>query len=338
MSLSLRRTWLRHASLLLAGLLPLAGLALLAIPAMAAEEPWPTKEIHIVVPWPAGGETDTFARGLAQDLGQRLKQPVIIDNRPGATGAIGIRHVARSKPDGYTLLFANTTALVGNVVSSVEPVQFDPVTDFTPVAITVESTFVLWAHPSLGVKTFEELLSRARDKSKPQLAFGITGTGALSELSVEQLARHYKVDLLKVPYKGSAPQVADLLAGHTQIGTANLALSLGHYKEGRLVPLLVIGNERLPELPNVPTRKELGITDPDLTIWDGLFAPAKTPKPILDALTHAVGESVRSKVYKEVADGPGRRAIYQPGNDAAARVKRDLESRRRYQALVEGGK
>jgi len=155
---------------------------------------------------------------------------------------------------------------------------------------------------------------------------------------VEQLARHYKVDLLKVPYKGSAPQVADLLAGHTQIGTANLALSLGHYKEGRLIPLLVIGNERLPELPNVPTRKELGITDPDLTIWDGLFAPAKTPKPIVDALIQAVGESVRSKVYKEVADGPGRRAIFQPGSDAAARVKRDLDSRKRYKALVEGGK
>lgn len=334
-----RRSRLRLAGSLLARLLlPLSALPLCAAPALQAEEAWPAKEIHIVVPWPAGGETDTFARGLAQDLGQRLKQPVIIDNRPGATGAIGIRHVARSKPDGYTLLFANTTALVGNVVSSVEPVQFDPVADFTPVAITVESTFVLWAHPSLGVKTFEELLARARDKSKPQLAFGITGSGALSELSVEQLARHYKVDLLKVPYKGSAPQVADLLAGHTQIGTANLALSLGHWKEGRLIPLLVIGNERLPELPNVPTRKELGITDPDLTIWDGLFAPAKTPKPIVDALIQAVGESVRSKVYKEVADGPGRRAVFQPGSDAAARVKRDLDSRKRYKALVEGGK
>jgi tripartite-type tricarboxylate transporter receptor subunit TctC len=304
----------------------------------SAQADWPAKEIHLVVPWPAGGESDTYARALAQDLAVRLKQPVIVENRAGATGAIGIRHVARSKPDGYTFLFGNTTSVVGNVVSSLEPVQFDPIADFTPIATVVEGAYVFWAHPSVGIKTFEEFLARARDKSKPSLAFGITGAGALSELSVEQLGRNYQLDLLKVQYKGSGPQLSDLIAGHTQVGTADPSVALGHYKEGRLVPLLVIGNEDLPELPNVPTRKDLGITEPDLTIWNGILAPVNTPKPIVDAFTSAIGESVKSPVYKGVADGPGRRAIFQPGEEFANRIKRDLDERRRYKAQVESGK
>ncbi|MDR1854488.1 MAG: tripartite tricarboxylate transporter substrate binding protein [Azoarcus sp.] len=310
----------------------------LALSSAAQAGTWPEREIHIVVPWPAGGESDIFARALAQDLNVRLKQPVIIENKAGAGGAIGIRHVANAKPDGYTFLFGNTTSMVGNVVLATEPVKFDPVKDFTPIAIVVDTSYVLWAHPSLGVKTFDELLARARDKSKPPLAFGTTASGAVSELSVEQLGRVYKLDLLKVPYKGTAPQVGDLLAGHTQFGTATLAVTIGAYKEGRLVPLLVIGNERLPELPNIPTRKEIGITDPDLTVWNGLFAPAGTPKEIVDTLTRAVGEAVKSKVFRDIADGNGNLAIFQPGAQAAARVERDLESRRRYKEQVESGK
>ena len=318
--------------------LALGSLALPFAGPASAQTGWPAKEIHLVVPWPAGGESDVYARALAQDLSVRLKQPVIVENRAGATGAIGIRHVARSKPDGYTFLFGNTTSVVGNVVSSLEPVQFDPVADFTPIAAIVESAYVFWAHPALGVKNFDEFLVRARDRSKPQLAFGVTGAGALSELSVEQLARHYKLDLLKVQYKGSAPQLSDLIAGHTQIGTADPSVALGHYREGRLVPLLVIGNERLPELPNVPTRKELGIREPDLTIWNGLLAPAGTPREIVDAFTRAVGESVKSAVYKGVADGPGRRALFLSGPAFGERIKRELDERRRYKAAVDSGK
>ena len=318
--------------------LALGSLALPFAAPLRAQTGWPAREIHLIVPWPAGGESDVYARALAQDLTIRLKQPVIVENRAGATGAIGIRHVARSKPDGYTFLFGNTTSVVGNVVSSPEPVQFDPVADFVPIAATVEGAYVFWAHPALGVKTFDEFLARARDRSKPQLAFGITGTGALSELSVEQLARHYKLDLLKVQYKGSAPQLSDLIAGHTQVGTADPSVALGHYREGRLVPLLVIGHERLPELPNVPTRKELGISEPDLTIWNGLLAPAGTPREIIDAFTRALGESVKSAVYKGVADGPGRRAFFLPGQAFGERIKRELDERRRYKAQVDSGK
>jgi tripartite-type tricarboxylate transporter receptor subunit TctC len=313
----------------------LAALATTAWPAAQAQSTWPSREVHLVVPWPAGGEVDGYARALAQDLSLRLQQPVVVENRAGATGAIGIQHVVRSKADGYTLLFGNTTAVVGNVVSSPTPVGFDPVSDLVPVALTVDANYVLWAHPALGVRSVEALVARARDKQHKPLAFGTTGSGALSELSVEQLARHYQLELLKVPYKGSAPQLSDLVAGHTQIGTADPAVALGHYKEGRLVPLLVIGNERLAELPQVPTLKELGIAGPDLTIWSGVFAPAGTPAPVLERLTQAVGASVQSAVHQGVANGPGRRAIFQPRAQAAARVQRDLDERRRLQAVLD---
>ena len=325
-----RRRWLIQAAAVATSGLALPPLAL-------AQQTWPSRDIHLIVPWPAGGETDRYARALAQDLSTRLKRAVIVENRAGATGAIGITHVVRSKPDGYTLLFANTTAVVGNVVSSTVPVGFDPLTDLAPVAITVDSAYVLWAHPGQGIKSIDDLVARARDQARPQLAFGITGPGSLSELSVEQIARHYDLPLTKVPYKGSAPQLADLVAGHTQIGTADPSVALPHFQDGRLVPLLLIGNERLTELPGVPSLKELAIGGPDLTIWNGLFAPANVPPDVLDALGRAVGESVRSETYRNVADGPGRRALFQPGSEAASRVKRDLDDRRRYKQQVEGG-
>ncbi|MDR0674617.1 MAG: tripartite tricarboxylate transporter substrate binding protein [Zoogloeaceae bacterium] len=306
--------------------------------AQAEEAAWPTRQITFVVPWPAGGETDIYARALAHEVSGQLGQPVIVENRPGATGAIGIRHVLHGKADGDTFLFANTTALVGNVVSSPEPVNFDPVKDVTPVGLVVETVYVLWAHPSIGVRNFDELLARARDTKKPQLAFGVTGNGAVSELSVEQLARHYQLDLIKVPYKGSAPQVADLIAGHIQIGTANLGVALGAYKEGRLVPLLAIGKERLPELPDVPASRELGFTEPDFTLWDGLFAPAGTPPEIVAKLTRVVGESARRRSFKAIADGNGHRAIFQSGKEAADRLKNDLAARYRFKAQLEAGK
>ncbi len=328
MSPSPRRAWLRR-------LASVAALGL-ALPMLAsAQESWPSREIHLVVPWPAGGETDRYARALAVDLAERLGKPVVVENRAGATGSIGISQVVRSKPDGYTFLFANTTAVVGNVVSSPVPVPFDPITDLEAVALTVESAYVLWANPKLEIKSVDDLVKRARDGSQERLAFGITGPGSLSELSVEQLARHYKLDLIKVPYKGSAPQLADLVAGHTHIGTADPSVALPHFEAGKLVPLLVIGNDRLAELPGVPALKELAISGPDLTIWNGVFAPVGVPREVIEAFTKAIGESVKSQTYRQAADGPGRRAIFEAGDAAGARVKRELEERKAYKAQVE---
>ncbi|MGV6473163.1 Bug family tripartite tricarboxylate transporter substrate binding protein [Azotobacter vinelandii] len=321
--------------------LTLAGGALLAAPlagrlALAAPGDWPQRPIRYVVPWPAGGPTDTFGRVIANELATLLGQPVVVENRTGATGAIGVRHVARSEPDGYTLLAPNTTSLIGNVVATPEAVDFDPLKDFTPIGLFVDSSVVLWAQASTGIANFAALRERARDAERP-LSFGTTGGGSVSELSVEQLARHFGLNLLKVPYKGTAPQVADLVAGHIDIGVADYPVAAGHFASGKLVPLLVIGRQRLPELPEVPTNFELGIEEPDFTIWNGLFAPAATPAQIVARLREALAVAARSEAFRKVAEGQGNRPIFQTGEEASARLRRELDSRRKFKEQIEQG-
>lgn len=294
-------------------------------------EAWPTKPIKYVVPWPPGGPTDTFGRTIAAELSKILGQPVVVENKPGATGAIGAQTVARSAADGYTLLAPNTTAFIGNVVASPKTANFDPLKDFIPIGLFVDSSVVLWAQASTGIKTFDELLKRARDAGKEPISFGTTGSGSVSEQSVEQLARHFKLNLLKVPYQGTAPQVADLVAGHVNIGTADYPIASGHYTKGTLVPLLVIGKHRLPELPNVPTNYELGIKEPDFTIWNGLFAPAGTPAPIVEKLRKATEQAAHSEAFRKIAEGQGNRVIFQTGEEASARLKEEFDSRTRFQ-------
>lgn len=317
--------------------LKLAGsAALAALPGRhVLADNWPARPIKYVVPWPAGGPTDIFGRVLASELSTSLGQPVIVENKAGATGAIATRFVARSEADGYTLLAANTTSFIGNVVSSPEVAQFDPLKDFVPIGLFVETAYVLWAHPSLQVKTFDEFLALPRDGRKAPLAFGTTGNGAISELSVEQLARRYKLDLLKVPYKGTAPQVADLLAGHTQIGTSDLPAVNGLQATGRLVPLLVIGRRRLPELPNIPTSFELGIREPDFTVWNGLFAPAGTPSAVVARLTKSLELAVRGEAFKRVAEGNGNHVLFLSGKEATARIQSDLAERQSFKKSLD---
>lgn len=317
-----------------------AGAALTGAPfarnALAAEPAWPSRPVKYIVPWPAGGPTDTFGRVIAAELAGLIGQPSVIENKAGATGAIGTQFASRAAADGYTLLFSNTTAFVGNVVASTEPVGFDPLKDFTPIGLFVDSALVLWAQVDTGLKDFDGFLKRARSGGK-SLSFGSTGTGSVSEQSVEQLARHFKLDLLKVPYKGTAPQVADLVAGHIDVGVADYPTAGGHFETGKLVPLLVIGNQRLPELPGVPTNRELGIKEPDFTIWNGLFAPAATPPAIVAKLREATAVAARSAAFRTVAEGKGNRVIFQTGDEATARIRHDLDSRRRFKEQLERG-
>lgn len=307
--------------------------AAIFLPATAAAAPdasWPDRPIRIVVPWPAGGPTDTFGRAVARELAPLLGQPVVVDNRTGATGTVGIQHVARSAPDGYTLLAANTTAFIGSVVALADTVQFDPLADFTPIGIFTEASSVLWAHPVLQVAEFNALLARARDTRQPQIAFGTTGSGSVSEQAVELLARHFRLNLIKVPYRGTAPQLTDLVAGHVQIGSADFATAAPHFREGRLRPPLILGQRRLAELPDVPSMGELGLTEPDFTIWNGMLAPAATPAPIVAKLQTALATAVRTEAVRAVTDGNGNRAVFQTGEEARQRLTRELAARRAF--------
>lgn len=298
--------------------------------AAQGDQAWPNRPVKLLVPWPAGGPTDTFGRAAGRELAPLLGQPVVVENRTGATGTVGVQYVARSQPDGHTLLVVNTTAFIGSVVALEGAVQFDPLRDFTPIGLFVESNSVLWVNPDLGVESFDALLARARDPRLPHLAFGTTGSGSVSEQAVEQLQRHYRLELTKVPYRGTAPQLIDLVAGHVQFGSSDYATAGPHFREGRLRPLLVIGRNRLPELPHVPTTAELGLTEPDFTIWNGMFAPAATPAPIVERLRTALAAAVRSQAFRAVADGDGNRAIFQTGAEAARRLEQELASRRAF--------
>ena len=305
--------------------------AALATPAIAqGQADWPNRPVRVVVPWPAGGPTDIYARALVKEIAPLISQPIVIDNRTGATGTIGVQFVARAPADGHTLLVANVTAMIGSVVALGDVVQFDPIRDFAPIGLFTESSSIIWANPGLGVRSFEQFLARARDAAQPRLSFGTTGSGSVSEQSVEQLARQFRLDLLKVPYRGTAPQLVDLVAGHVQIGGADFPTAGSHYRDGRLVPLLVIGPQRLPELPDVPSFAEIGLTEPDFTVWNGFFAPAGVPAPVLARLDAALAQASRTESFRAVTNGNGNRAILLRGAEAMARLQRDLESRRAF--------
>jgi tripartite-type tricarboxylate transporter receptor subunit TctC len=298
--------------------------------ASASTASWPNRPIRVIVPWPAGGPTDTYARVVVRELAPLLGQPVVVENRAGATGTVGIQHVARGTADGHTLLVANTTAYIGSVVSLADTVQFDPLTDFTPIGLFTESASILWANPSLNLPSFEAFLARARAQKASRLAFGTTGSGSVSEQAVELLARHFKLELIKVPYRGTAPQVMDLVAGHVQIGGADFGTAAPHFRDGRLVPLLSLGQERLSELPDVPSMAEIGLTEPDFTIWNGMFAPAATPLTIVERLRTALEAALSTAAVREVTAGNGNRAIFQTGEAAQQGLERELADRRAF--------
>ena len=306
--------------------------ATLLAPGLAHAQEWPARPIRLVVPWPAGGPTDLYGRALARELAALLPHPVVVENRTGATGTLGVSHVVRGPADGHTLLMANTTAVIGSIVALGDQAPFDPLRDLAPIALLTESASILWVNPALGVRSFDALLARARDASQPALAFGTTGSGSVSEQSVEQIARHFRLDLTKVPYRGTAPQVADLVGGHVHFGTADFPTAAPHFREGRLVPLLVIGRERLPELPNVPTNAEYGLTEPDFTVWNGVFAPVGVEPALLARLEALVAQAAGQPGFRQIADGNGNRAIFQAGDAARRRLASDFAARRAFGA------
>ncbi|MDR2366069.1 MAG: tripartite tricarboxylate transporter substrate binding protein [Zoogloeaceae bacterium] len=303
--------------------------------ARAEEAAWPTRQITLVVPWSPGGSSDAFARIIAQELTITLGQPVIVENKPGATGAIGVRHVARSKPDGYTFLFGNTVSMIGSVVSAAAPAQFDPIRDFAPVVLVAETYYILTAHPSAGIRDFREFLAWAQDPAKPPLAVGSTGNGATSDILYDYLIHKRKANLTKIAFKGTGPLVSDLIAGHLPIGSAALSLVASHYKDKKLFPLVIVGKERLPQLPDVPSVREFGLTAPDLSVWDGVFAPAGTPPAIISAFAAAIKKANQNAVFKDLAEKNGSVVVSTSGAEAAARLKKDLEERQRFKAEIE---
>ncbi|KQX95812.1 Bug family tripartite tricarboxylate transporter substrate binding protein [Variovorax sp. Root473] len=259
-----------------------AGLS--SVPARAQEAAWPGRPITLVLPFPAGGQTDGVARMLARSLEPVLGQPVVIDNRPGANSLIGTNMVARSAPDGYTLLL-NMTALVSNPIL-LPNITYDPHKDFAPVARLYELP-AIWAVPGNGPRTLAEFVKNAK-ASKAPLNFATTGHASSSHYFGEVFARGAHIELNHVPYKGEAPILPDLNAGRLDAAVISSASAVTFGADGRLRNLAVSGPRRWKALPDLPTFLELGIPGMTTESFCGIFAPAKTPKAVVDKLYTAI--------------------------------------------------
>lgn len=267
----------------------LAAAAVIAAPAAHAQG-YPAKPIRLIVGFTPGGGVDINARLLAPKLTEYLGQNVIVENRPGAGTNIANEHVARSAPDGYTLL-VNTAAVVINL-SLYKKVPYEA-KDFTPVSLFSQSPNILTVHPSLPVKNVKELIALA--KSKPgAMNFSSAGSGTTQHLTGELFKLRTGTNIVHVPYKGSAPSLTGLLGGEVEMTFANIPAISSHVNSKRLRALANAGQKRSPQMPEVPTLKESGVNGVEVVVWYGLLAPSATPREIVATLAGAVAKAARS--------------------------------------------
>jgi tripartite-type tricarboxylate transporter receptor subunit TctC len=274
-------------------------LSLLAclMPSAVMGQQYPSKPIRIIVPYPPGGALDVTARAIAVELSKRLDQTVVVENRAGAGGNQGSAEVARSAPDGYTLLaFTSAIHAINPVLYAKMP--FDPAKDLSPVAALVLLNNVLVVHPSVTASSTSELIALA--KSQPgKLTYASSGSGTTVHLSGELFKLMAGVDLLHVPYKGSAPAMSDLLGGHVNLMFENIPAAAPLIRSGKLRALGVTGAKRSPLFPEVPTIAEAGLNGYVSTVMYGLVAPAGTPKAVIDRLNSAAIQGANSKEFRE---------------------------------------
>lgn len=292
---------------------------LYACPATA--QTYPAKPVRMMVPFPAGGGSDTMGRIVGNKLSERLGQQIVVENRPGAAGSIGADIVARAPADGYTLLLGSTSELVQ--YPNVNPkIPYDPLRDFAPITLVGTIPLVLVVHPSLPVRNVKDLVALA--KGRPgEINFGSAGQGATTHLAVELFILLSKVKLTHVPYKGSPQAVADLVAGNVQLGIPTMPAALPFIKSGRVKVLAVSTAKRAANLPDVPTLAEAGVKGYEATLWTGILAPTGTPPPIIDRLN---GEIAKVLALKDVQEALARQgAEAQSGTPAqfSAFIKSD---------------
>jgi tripartite-type tricarboxylate transporter receptor subunit TctC len=272
--------------------LPCIAAALLAgAPALAQQATYPAKPVRIVVPYPAGGTTDLLARLAAFHLSERLGQNFIVENRAGASGAIGSQAVAKSPADGYTLVMATISSHGINSALN-KGLPYDPIADFAPITVVASTPNVITVTAGMPPRTLAELLALARAKPGG-LSFGSTSTGGSPHMSMELLKMMARVDMVHIPYKGAGPMLTDLIGGQVPVGVDNLPSSLAHIRSGKIRAIAVTTARRWPGAPDIPTVAESGVPGYEASAWFGLLAPAGTPKPVVDLLHRTVAEIVR---------------------------------------------
>jgi len=256
---------------------------------------FPSKPLRVIVPYPPGGGSDTIVRPLAQRMSENLKQQVVIDNRGGASGNIGMELAAKAPPDGHTIVFALTAQLAVNP-ALFRKIPYDPVKDFDPITLLATGPYVLVVHPSLPVKSLKELIALARAKPG-QIVYASSGNGSGGHLANELLNSMAKVKMLHVPYKGGGPALVDLLAGNVQVLFATWVSSRAHIQSGRIRALAVSTAKRLSGA-DIPTMAEAGLPGYDAGVWYAFLAPAGTPKDIVAKLSAEILRALNHPEYQ----------------------------------------
>ena len=297
----------------------LTALVLLSSVTQAQNTAWPMKPIRLVVTFPPGGSSDAAARIVAPRLAERLGQPVVVDNRPGAGGAVGLDLVAKSAPDGYTIVLASAGGLTANP-SLYKQLSYEPLRDFAPITLFGTSPFILLANPSLSVSSIADVLKMA--KTQPgRLSYASGGNGTAMHLSGELLKSMGRVSIVHIPYRGSGPAVMAVMSGETQLAVADITTVLPQLKSGRVKVLGVMGKDRSPLAPELPTLNETGLQGYDASGWFAVLAPASTPSVIVQRLNAEITAVLRSAEIRERFFAAGLEPLPSSSEDLSALMK-----------------
>jgi tripartite-type tricarboxylate transporter receptor subunit TctC len=319
--MTIHRRGLIAAALAAAPLLPLS-----AAPGARAQgsAAWaPNRPIRFVVPFPAGGATDVAARVLAERLQERLGQPLVVENRTGAGGNVGVENVVRSAPDGHTLLMGTTGTLTVNPHLYAN-LPFDPAKDLAPVSMAFVTDHVLIVNPAVPARTAQEFLALARARPG-QLSYGSAGAGSSTHTVAELFKMVAGVDLQHVPYRGSAPALNDTVAGTVQVMLDQLPSALGQVRAGTVRALAVTGPRRSGLLPEVPTMAETGLPEAEATSWGAVMVPARTPAPVIERLNAVIVEALAMPAVQERLAQAGADAVSSSPTGLAERIRTETE-------------
>jgi len=270
-------------------------MAALATPlATSAETPWPSKPITFVVSYPPGGGADLVARLLAEKMGTTLGQAIVVENRAGAGGQLGAAAVARSTPDGYTVLVDAGSFAIN---PSLQPkLPYDPAKDFVAIGVAALFPHVLVVTPSFKANNVADLTSEAKSS---HLSFASSGNGSSQHIAAALFMQNAKVSMTHVPYRGGGPAIVDVMGGQVPVLFGNVASTLSHIQAGKLKPLAIAGSKRIPALPNVPTLQEQGVNGSEMYEWNGLFVPARTPSAVVNRLSEAMLKALAAPEVKD---------------------------------------
>ena len=289
------------------------------IPARAQE--YPTRPVHVIVPYTPSTGADILARLIGPKLSERWKVAVVTDNKPGATGNIGADFVAKSPPDGHTVLFVATS--FGTTPALQKNLPFDPVKSFEPVALIATSGLVVVAHPQVAAQTMKELIALSK-KQPGKMHYSSPGNGGPQHLAMELIKLETGLDIVHVPYKGASQALADVVGGHVDATIAAVQTAHPHVQSGRLRALAVMSAERSPAYPDVPTMREQGLSELEVETWYGSFVPAGTPAPVVQKLNADINTVLREPQIREALEKQGMTPAGGPSQRMGELVKKEL--------------